>query len=122
MLEGYIEVCLHGRGDQEIVTTSALPSRSLLLEGRYPLSVPLYSSQRRGAPAIMALGLCNDKLNLRSWVHSPEYVVALDDSLLGIVNATQEVPGAGSILFNIVQPSQHQLVLARTLQVGRGGC
>jgi 2-oxoacid:acceptor oxidoreductase gamma subunit (pyruvate/2-ketoisovalerate family) len=111
MVKEYIEVRFHGRGGQGIVTASALLSQAFFLEGKYPQSVPLYGPQRRGAPVTVFLRVGDDKINLRAWVYTPEYVVVLDDSLLDIANVTQGVPEVGMILVNTAHTSQEELGL-----------
>jgi pyruvate ferredoxin oxidoreductase gamma subunit/2-oxoisovalerate ferredoxin oxidoreductase gamma subunit len=107
----YIEVRFHGRGGQGIVTASALLSQAFFLEGKYPQSVPLYGPQRRGAPVTVFLRVGEDKINMRSWVYTPEHVVVLDDSLIEVANVTQGVPDGGLILVNTPHDSQEALGL-----------
>lgn len=111
MSREYIEVRFHGRGGQGIVTASSLLSQAFFLEGKYPQSVPLYGPQRRGAPVTVFLRVGEEQIHQRSWVYHPQYIVALDDSLIEIANVTQGVPVGGLFLINTPNTSRESLGL-----------
>ena len=111
MSSKHIEIRFHGRGGQGIVTASALLSEAFFREGKYPQSVPLYGPQRRGAPVTAFLRVGEDRVHERFWIHSPGYVVVLDDSLVRIANVEEGVPEGGVFLFNTAAEDREALGL-----------
>src|SRR5512139_256914 len=117
MTRRYDEIRFHGRGGQGIVTASALLSQAVFYEGKYPQSMPLYGPQRRGAPVVVYLRVGDKEIDQRSFIHSPQYVVVLDDSLIEIANVTQGVPSDGFFLVNTPHTSRAPLGLAPSYKV-----
>lgn len=95
-----IEVLWHGRGGQGAFTAARLlGAASSLSEGRYALAFPSFGPERRGAPMRAFTKLDDAPIGDRSAVAQADYVVYLDDTLLGDDWADELKPG-GTVLVN----------------------
>lgn len=95
-----IEVLWHGRGGQGAFTAARLlGAASSLSEGRYALAFPSFGPERRGAPMRAFTKLDDAPIGDRSAIAQADYVVYLDDTLLGGDWADELKPG-GTVLVN----------------------
>ncbi|MBS7638170.1 2-oxoacid:acceptor oxidoreductase family protein, partial [Candidatus Bathyarchaeota archaeon] len=76
-----IEVRFHGRGGQGAVTAVRILASALYLEGKYTQAIPMYGTERRGAPVVAFLRIGESRINERDLVHNPDIVVVLDPLL-----------------------------------------
>lgn len=97
------EVLWHGRGGQGAFTAARLlGAAGAFPEGRYSLAFPSFGPERRGAP-MRAFTKVDDKpIGDRSAVSCADYVVYLDDTLLGFGWASELKP-SGKVLINTVK-------------------
>ncbi len=95
-----IEVLWHGRGGQGAFTAARLlGAAASLSEGRYALAFPSFGPERRGAPMRAFTKLDDAPIGDRSAIAQADYVVYLDDTLLGGDWANELKPG-GTVLVN----------------------
>ncbi len=84
-----MEIRFHGRGGQGAVTGVRLLSTAMYYEGKYTLGIPMYGTERRGAPVQSFLRISDDRIYERDLVHEPDMVVVLDPLLAKTVPVTQ---------------------------------
>lgn len=90
-----IEVLWHGRGGQGAFTAARLlGAAGAFEEGKYSLAFPSFGPERRGAPMRAFTKIDNGPIGDRSAVAKADYVVYLDDTLVGEDWATELKPGA----------------------------
>lgn len=95
-----IEVLWHGRGGQGAFTAARLlGAASSLAEGRHALAFPSFGPERRGAPMKAFTKMSDGPIGDRSAVSRADYVVYLDDTLLGDGWEDELKPG-GLVLAN----------------------
>jgi pyruvate ferredoxin oxidoreductase gamma subunit len=95
-----IEIRWHGRGGQGAKTASLLLADVAFNTGKYVQGFPEYGPERMGAP-ITAYNRIDDKvIRLHSNIYEPDYVVVVDDSLIGAVDVTHGLKKDGAILIN----------------------
>jgi 2-oxoacid:acceptor oxidoreductase gamma subunit (pyruvate/2-ketoisovalerate family) len=98
------EVRFHGRGGQGAVTAARLLAEAAFLEGKYCQAFPFFGAERRGAP-VLAFTRINDKpIRARTQVYEPNYVVVLDQTLLGAVDVTAGLKRGGIVIINAKKP------------------
>lgn|GEM_PF-597636 len=84
MEEKLIEVLWHGRGGQGAFTASRLLGAAWCMEeGRHALAFPSFGPERRGAPMCAYTKLANAPIGDRSELARADFVVYLDDTLVG---------------------------------------
>jgi pyruvate ferredoxin oxidoreductase gamma subunit/2-oxoisovalerate ferredoxin oxidoreductase gamma subunit len=76
-----IDIRLHGRGGQGAVTASRILATAAFLEKKYSQSIPMYGTERRGAPVTAFVRIGEKNKMVRSLIHEPDYVVVLDPLL-----------------------------------------
>ncbi|MEM2251279.1 MAG: pyruvate ferredoxin oxidoreductase subunit gamma [Candidatus Hadarchaeales archaeon] len=95
-----IEVTFHGRGGQGAVTAARLLAEAAFLEGKFCQAFPTFGAERRGAPVCAFARISENPIRLRSQVYSPDHVVVLDASLLGVVDVCEGLKENGWIVIN----------------------
>ena len=95
-----IEIRWHGRGGQGAKTASLLLADAAFNTGKYIQGFPEYGPERMGAP-ITAYNRISDKpIRIHSNIYEPDYVVVVDDSLIGAVDVTSGLKDNGAIVIN----------------------
>lgn len=78
------EVRWHGRGGQGGFTAARLLGMAASVhEGKYSLAFPSFGPERRGAPVLGFTRISDKKITDRSQVDECDYVVFLDETLVG---------------------------------------
>lgn len=95
-----IEIRWHGRGGQGAKTASLLLADIAFNTGKYVQGFPEYGPERMGAP-LTAYNRIDDKIiRLHSNIYEPDYVIVVDDSLIGNVDVTHGLKKDGALLVN----------------------
>jgi len=94
------EVRFHGRGGQGAVTAANILAIAAVKQGYYAQSFPYFGVERRGAPVQAFTRIDNRKIDLRMNVYTPDAVVILDPSLMGVVDVTEGLKEGGIIIVN----------------------
>ena len=106
-----IEIRLHGRGGQGAVTASRLLATAAFLENKHSQSIPMYGTERRGAPVTAFVRIGEKNKMVRSLIHEPDYVVVLDSLLRKTVNITEGLKDDGMLILNSsVAPDEIELL------------
>jgi 2-oxoacid:acceptor oxidoreductase gamma subunit (pyruvate/2-ketoisovalerate family)/2-oxoacid:acceptor oxidoreductase delta subunit (pyruvate/2-ketoisovalerate family) len=95
-----IEIRFHGRGGQGAVTASRVLAIAAFLEGSHSQSIPMYGTERRGAPVTAFVRIGEKKRMIRSLVHEPDYVIVLDSLLRNSVDITEGLKAGGTVIIN----------------------
>lgn len=105
-MDNLIEIRWHGRGGQGTKTASLLLADAAFNTGKYIQGFPEYGPERMGAP-ITAYNRISDKpITIHSNIYEPDYVVVVDDTLLGSVNVTAGLKKTGAIVINTTKNSE----------------
>lgn len=100
------KVRLHGRGGQGAVTAAKNLAPAIYREQRNVQAVPAFGVERRGAPVEAYLKFTDslgERIPTRTYVHEPDYLIVMDDSLIGSVDADdvfRGVKGGGTLILN----------------------
>lgn len=113
-----IEVRFHGRGGQGAVTAAELVAQAAIASGKYAQGFPNFGPERRGAPVMAFLRVSDDPIYLRERIDSPDVVVVLDPTLLGMVNVTEGLAQGGTVIINAADEKSPALKeLSKTYRV-----
>lgn len=104
-----IEARLHGRGGQGAVTAAELVAQAAIAEGQYAQGFPSFGPERRGAPVTAYLRVAPTAISLREPVNSPDVVVVLDSSLIGLVDVTEGLVEGGALVVNLPADQEGKL-------------
>jgi 2-oxoacid:acceptor oxidoreductase gamma subunit (pyruvate/2-ketoisovalerate family) len=102
------EIRWHGRGGQGAVTAAKILADAAFRNGFAGVtSAPSFGAERRGAPITASTRMDNAPIRVHSQVVSPDIAVVLDDSLLGVANATAGLKAGGTLIVNTTRrPSE----------------
>ncbi len=95
-----IEIRWHGRGGQGAKTASLLLADAAFNTGKYIQGFPEYGPERMGAPITAYNRISDTPIRIHSNIYEPNYVVVVDDSLIGTVDVTKGLKQDGAILIN----------------------
>jgi 2-oxoacid:acceptor oxidoreductase gamma subunit (pyruvate/2-ketoisovalerate family)/2-oxoacid:acceptor oxidoreductase delta subunit (pyruvate/2-ketoisovalerate family) len=95
-----IEIRFHGRGGQGAVTAVKILAAAIYLEGKYTQAIPMYGTERRGAPVVAFCRVDDTRIMERDLVHEPDIVVVLDPLLSRSVDVTEGLKPGGLVLIN----------------------
>jgi pyruvate ferredoxin oxidoreductase gamma subunit len=111
------EIRWHGRGGQGAVTAAKILADAAFRSGFAGVtSQPSFGAERRGAPITASSRLAHEPIRVLSQVTEPDIVVVLDDSLLGVANATAGMRPGGTLIVNTTK-SAAELGVAGDLRV-----
>lgn len=106
------EVLWHGRGGQGAFTAARLlGAAGAFAEGRYSLAFPSFGPERRGAPMRAFTKIDGSPIGDRSAVSHADYVVYLDDTLLGS-DWESELKPDGLVLVNSLKSFNSKSVVS----------
>jgi pyruvate ferredoxin oxidoreductase gamma subunit len=77
-----LQVRIHGRGGQGVVTTSELLALACFLEGRHAQAFPSFGSERTGAPVASFVRIDDRPVRSHDPVTEPDAVLVQDPTLL----------------------------------------
>jgi 2-oxoacid:acceptor oxidoreductase gamma subunit (pyruvate/2-ketoisovalerate family) len=96
-----VEIVFHGRGGQGAVTAANLLVEASLVDGNKGVQAfPFFGAERRGAPVRAFARVSEDEIHLRSEIYSPDIVIVLDESIMGLVDVLKGLKKNGKILIN----------------------
>ncbi|MBR1884377.1 MAG: 2-oxoacid:acceptor oxidoreductase family protein [Clostridia bacterium] len=95
-----IEIRWHGRGGQGAKTASLLLADAAFNTGKYIQGFPEYGPERMGAPITAYNRISETEIRIHSNIYEPDFVVVVDDTLIGSVDVTKGLKKDGAILVN----------------------
>jgi len=94
-----IEIRVHGRGGQGVVTISEILAIAGFKQGKYTQAFPNFGPERRNAPVEAYCRVSDKFITLRTQVYQPDYLIVLDDGLLKL-NVTKGLKPHGAVVVN----------------------
>lgn len=99
-MKGLTEIRWHGRGGQGAKTAALLLADVAFSTGAEVQGFPEYGPERMGAP-ITAYNRISDKpIRVHSNIYEPDYVVVVDETLLGDIDVTAGLSEKGAVIVN----------------------
>lgn len=95
-----IEIRFHGRGGQGAVVASNILADAAFKEGKYVQAFPYFGVERRGAPVTSFTRIDKNPIKIKSQVYTPNYIVVLDPTLMGVTDVTSGLSKEGIVLIN----------------------
>ncbi|MDQ2748910.1 MAG: 2-oxoacid:acceptor oxidoreductase family protein [Actinomycetota bacterium] len=95
-----LEVRVHGRGGQGVVTAAELLSVAAFLDGHEAQAFPSFGSERMGAPVMAFCRIADAPIRLREPVTKPDVVIVIDATLLHHVDLFAGLSPDGFVLIN----------------------
>ncbi len=98
-----LEIRWHGRGGQGAKTASLLLADAAFNTGKFIQGFPEYGPERMGAPMTAYNRISDSIIRIHSNIYYPDFVVVVDDTLIGSVDVTKGLKATGGILVNTEQ-------------------
>ncbi len=95
-----IEIRIHGRGGQGVVTASELLAISAFKDGQFSQAFPSFGVERTGAPIEAFTRIDNKFIRTREQIYNPDILIVLDASLLSNKTITKGINKKTKILIN----------------------
>lgn len=95
-----VEVRIHGRGGQGVVTASDLIAMAAFAEGKHAQAFPSFGSERTGAPIVAYCRISDKQIRSREPVLLPDLVIVQDPTLLPILDVFSGLSDSGYALIN----------------------
>jgi pyruvate ferredoxin oxidoreductase gamma subunit len=113
-----LQIRIHGRGGQGVVTAAEMLSLAAFEQGRHAQAFPSFGSERTGAPVVAFCRIDDREIRLREPILAPDVLIVQDPTLLHQVDVFQGLQPDGYVLINSKR-SFHDLGLADIEQLYR---
>lgn len=98
-----LEMRIHGRGGQGVVTMAELLVKAALKDGREVQTLPFFGVERRGAAVKTAVRFDSSPIKVRSLSYQPDVLVLMHENLLSI-GLSQGISPEGYFVVNGQDP------------------
>lgn len=98
-----LQVRIHGRGGQGVVTAAEILSIAAFLEGKHAQAFPTFGSERMGAPVTAFCRIDDYPLRLREPIVAPDALIIQDATLVHRVPLFDGLADSGYVLINSTQ-------------------
>ncbi len=95
-----IEIRLHGRGGQGVVTAAELIAIAAFYEGQEAQAFPNFGVERRGAPIEAYARIDEKSIKLHSQIYEPDFLIIQDDTLLSAERTFRGVKKGAKVVVN----------------------
>ena len=95
-----LQVRIHGRGGQGVVTAAEMLSIAAFEQGRHAQAFPSFGSERTGAPVVAYCRIDDREIRLREPILAPDVLIVQDPTLLHQVDVFQGLKPDGYVLIN----------------------
>lgn len=95
-----VEIRIHGRGGQGVVTAADMFAMAAFTEGHYAQAFPSFGSERTGAPVVSYCRISDAPIRTREPVLNPDVVIVQDPTLLSVIDVFSGLDPQGFVLIN----------------------
>ena len=95
-----VEIRWHGRGGQGAKTACLLLADVAFNSGKHVQGFPEYGPERMGAPITAYNRITDEPCKVHSNIYHPDYVVVVDETLLGTVDVAKGIKEGGALIIN----------------------
>ncbi len=106
------EIRIHGRGGQGSLVLAQFMAIAALEDGKFGQAFPFLGGggERRGKPIVAFCRLSDRPIRVRSHIHTPDFVIVQDATILNEVDIEEGLKADGAILIN-TDRKRHELGL-----------
>lgn len=95
-----LQIRIHGRGGQGVVTAAEMLSLAAFEQGRHAQAFPSFGSERTGAPVVAFCRIADREIRLREPIVTPDVLIVQDPTLLHQIDVFQGLRPDGYVLIN----------------------
>ncbi len=100
MIDDMVEIRWHGRGGQGTKLACMLLADAAGLQGKFVQGFPEYGPERMGAPITAYNRISEQRCTIHSNIYDPNFVVVVDETLLGSVDVAGGLKENGTLIIN----------------------
>jgi pyruvate ferredoxin oxidoreductase alpha subunit len=100
-----LQIRIHGRGGQGVVTAAELLSAAAFSEGKHAQAFPSFGSERTGAPVVSFCRIDDKPIRVREPVMHPDVIVIQDPTLLHQVDVFEGADSGTLLVINSARPA-----------------
>ncbi len=100
-----LQIRIHGRGGQGVVTAAELLSAAAFREGKYAQAFPSFGSERTGAPVVSFCRIDDKPIRVREPVMHPDVLIIQDPTLLHQVDVFEGAGAEALLVINSARPA-----------------
>jgi len=100
-----LQIRIHGRGGQGVVTAAELLSAAAFSEGKHAQAFPSFGSERTGAPVVSFCRIDDKPIRVREPVMHPDVIVIQDPTLLHQVDVFEGASPDVLLVINSARPA-----------------
>lgn len=115
-----LEIRLHGRGGQGVVTTAEMLAVTAFEEGRFAQSVPSFGSERSGAPVTAFCRIDDRRIRGHEPIARPDVLIVVDPTLLRQIDVFAGADRDARVLINTSRSADQVLKGARGTGLATG--
>ena len=115
-----IQIRIHGRGGQGVVTAAELLSIAAFVEGRHAQAFPSFGSERTGAPVVAFCRIDHRPIRVREPIVEPDAVIVQDPTLVHQVALFDGLRSDGWVLLNSAHRSSELGLADLEARLGAG--
>ena len=112
-MKGLTEIRWHGRGGQGAKTAALLLADVAFSTGAEVQGFPEYGPERMGAPITAYNRISTKPIRVHSNIYTPDYVVVVDETLLGDIDVTAGLSEEGAVVINTTKSKADILPLLK---------
>jgi pyruvate ferredoxin oxidoreductase alpha subunit len=116
-----IEIRIHGRGGQGVVTAAQLLGAAAFAGGRYAQAFPIFGSERTGAPVVSFCRISDRPIRTREPVMHPDALIIQDPTLLHQADVFEGAKEGATVLINTTRDVADLGLDDVTARLGPGG-
>ena len=114
------EIRFHGRGGQGSVTAAEVLAKAAFKDGLVSQAFPAFGSERMGAPVRAFCRVSDKAIRTRSEIHTPDFCVVQDATLLETVNVFEGLKAGGVVVLNSEKPEAVKIPAGAVLKAVPG--
>lgn len=99
-----LQVRIHGRGGQGVVTAAEMLSIAAFEEGKHAQAIPSFGSERMGAPVVAYVRIDDEPIELTEPVMHPDVLIVQDATLFHAIDVFRGLAEHGYVLINTGRP------------------
>jgi pyruvate ferredoxin oxidoreductase gamma subunit len=101
-----LQIRIHGRGGQGVVTAAELLAIAAFDEGRHSQAFPSFGSERTGAPVVAFCRIDDHAIRVREPIVAPDALIVQDPTLLHQVAVFEGLKPGAYVLINTARPPE----------------
>ena len=95
-----VQIRIHGRGGQGVVTAAEMLSIAAFEQGRHAQAFPSFGSERTGAPVVAFCRIDDKEIRLREPILEPDALIVQDPTLFQAIDVFAGLRDDGFLLIN----------------------